>query len=396
MPKQAILSAKAVTAIRTPGRHAIGGGTYLNISEDGHRQYWARGMDAHGKRRWRVLGDADTLTLTEARVTARTAIAKALEAELAPTHARTFLEAATAFMADRESTWKHPAHRRQWELSIEYVPGLHRIPVHLIGARDVATALAPLQDRPESLQRTRGRIEQIIDAELVGAGILDKPNPAALRTQRHLVPGLAPNQRRKARKAVEHHAAMPLESARALWHRIPDTVPGRALRLLMLTATRTSEIRKAQWKHWNPTAKVLTIPPENAKNGVAHEIPVPTAALALFENPREPSAFIFTHARSGNHLSQDAMRMTLRRAGVSSDEATVHGFRSTFRDWCRAAGKDETLAELALAHTVGDEVVRAYARGTALDRRRELMEDWAAALTAPPTAGNVTPIRKVR
>jgi integrase len=393
MPRQVVPTAKQIAAFKEPGRHAVGGGAYLVITKTVTREWWARGADPHGRRRWVVIGNADTITPAEARATATTAIAKAAAQEAAPTGALAFLEAAAAYMADRQAVWKHKAHRAQWQHSIDLVPTLHRLRADKIGARDVAAALMPLQDRPETLQRTRGRIEQIIDAELIGAGILDRPNPAALRTQRHLVPALAPDQRRKARKAIEHHAAMALDAARDLWHRIPNTVPGRALRLLLLTATRTSEIRLAQWKHWDPKTRVLTIPPENAKNGVAHAIPVPTAALAFFQNPRQPSDFVFTHARSGKHLSQDAMRMVLRRAGVATGEGAVHGFRSTFRDWCRATGKDEVLAELALAHTVGDSSQRAYARGTALERRRDLMEQWAEALTAPPAADNVTQLR---
>lgn len=396
MPKTPHLTAKAVDKIRYTGRHAIGGGVYLVITENGSRQYWARGDAGDGRRRWRVLGAADTLTIAEARATAARALTEAAEAVRPDRHIRTFLEAANAFTGDRKGTWKSKAHRQGWENSIAHLKPLHRLPVDKISARDVAAALIPLQNRPETLARTRGRVEAIIDAEMVGAGITDHPNPATLRIQRHLVPALAPAQRRKARKAVVHHAALTLEDTRALWARIPNTKPGRALRLTILTACRTSEIRLAQWKHFDPVARTLTIPVENTKTDIDHVVPLTAAALAVMGKTGKPDAFIFTHARDGSCLSQDAMRMTLRRLGVEGDEGTVHGFRSTFRDWTRAEAKDETIAELCLGHQVGDEVTRAYARDTAPQRRRTLLEEWSDAVTLAPTTGNVTPIRGAR
>jgi integrase len=397
MPRKVNLTAKAVAKITTPGRHAVGPGCYLSIDPDGGREWWARGTDQHGRRRWARIGDAAHMNLAEALQTAPTAVTQAAEAQAAPKGTRTFLEAANAFFEAHAPTWKNKAHAAQWRLSIfTYAKPLHYMKVDLITARDVAAILLPLQDRPETCVRARNRMEQIIDSELVGAGLITHPNPSTLKIQSHLVPALSKKSRKKARKAVEHHPALPLAEARALWHRIPNTVPGRALRLLMLTCLRTSEVRFAQWKHWNPETRVLTVPRENAKNGEVHTVPVPAAALPLLSNPRAPDAYVFSHARSGRHLSQDAMRMTLRRAGVASSDGAVHGFRSTFRDWCRDTGRDETLAELALGHTPGDDTVKAYARSNALERRRELMEDWSEALTAPDYAGNVTPIRGAR
>jgi integrase len=392
MPKVVHLTARAISALREPGRHAVGKGVYLHIADDGTRQFWARGT-VEGKRRWTVLGDAATLTVSEAAAIASGAIAKAATPKQAPAHVRTFKGAYTAFCEARQGSWKHKAHRAQWDRSLELIPTLHAIPVDKINARDVAAALIPLQDRAETLQRTRGRIEQVVDAEMIGAGIMDRANPATLRVQSHLVPGLSKAQRKKARQAIEHHAAMTFAQTRELWPRILDTVAGRALRLAILAGCRTNEIRQLRWRDWNPETRVLTITAENSKIDMRHDIPLPVAALSVIGTPGAPDAHIFTKSLAGKPLSQDTMRMALRRLGVTPEQGTVHGFRSTMRDWARDNGHDENLAELALGHKPGNAVVRAYARSDAFDRRAKFMEAWATAVTTP-TGTNVTPIRK--
>jgi integrase len=158
-----------------------------------------------------------------------------------------------------------------------------------------------------------------------------------------------------------------------------EAMAARALEFLILTATRTSEVLNAQWSEIDLEARVWTIPAERMKARKAHAVPLTDAAMAILEplHDLRVSAFVFPGQKPNRPLSTSAMDALLRR--MKAEDVTVHGFRSTFRDW---AG-DETqfardVAEAALAHRVGDETERAYRRGTALDKRRQLMKAWEA------------------
>ena len=374
MPVIRVLSVRQIASIVKPGRHAVGGGLYIVITPHS-RQWWARSTDGTGRRVWRVLGNAQHISLTEARLLASAPPPKAQKAAaLLPT----FSQAAEAYISEHCPGWKHRAHLAQWRRSIALAERLGSLQVNAITPADVSAVLAPLADRPETLLRTRARIEMVLDAALLGAGLHGHVNPATMRLQQRLTSGLSPDRRRKARRAVEHHPALGMDATRALLAGLPRSTPARALAFTIFTALRTSETRLARWRHLDSATATLVLPPELTKTGITLTVPLSAAVMELIGLPGAPDAFIFLGRKRGAPISQDAMRMVLRRR--TEGHATVHGFRATFRDWCRLTGKDAELAELSLGHVVGSAAARAYARNDALERRRTLMEEWAAAL----------------
>jgi len=384
------MSAREVERLRKPGRHAVGGGAYLNIDEGGRRQWWARGRKADGRRGWHVLGDARVMLLQEARRLA----AQGIPDKAKPAGSVTFLEAATAYIEANEPTWKHQAHRRQWRYTVdELLAPLHAMRVVDIRPADVAAALVGLQDRAETLVRARARVEMIID-HVYALLDIDKANPARWKVQSRIVPALKSDVRRKVRAAVRHHPAPTVQQARDLWRALPVAVGSDALRLVMLCALRTSEARLVRWKDWDERDGVLTLPAAITKTARPLRIPVPAAAIEVLSRQKSAkarTAFIFPGV-GGEEMSQDTLLMALKRSGIDgAGDLTVHGLRSTFRDWVRETGRDEVLAEITLGHAVGKAAEKAYARSDAFDRRRILLEEWADAVVGD---GKVIALRR--
>jgi integrase len=245
--------------------------------------------------------------------------------------------------------------------------------------------LAPIwQTKAETAARLRGRIERVLDAARV-KGLRSGENPA--RWRGHL-DKLLPKRQKLSRG---HHVAMPFED-------VPDfvadlrkreAIAALALEFCILTASRSGEVLGAVWPEINRAAKVWTVPAERMKGGREHRVPLSPRALEILDKLAAVTAgdHIFPGQRLGRPLSVMAMEMVLRRMKV---DVTVHGFRSAFRDW---AGETTTfpreVAEAALAHVVGDKTERAYRRGDALEKRRKLMDAWAAFIGSSKTAGTV-------
>lgn len=205
---------------------------------------------------------------------------------------------------------------------------------------------------------------------------------------------LMPTQKR----TVKHHAALPYVDLPAFIARLRDR-PGftaRALELLILTAARTSEITGARWQEIDLEHKVWTIPTDRMKAGRPHRVPLSNRAVSLLKTmPRDQEGdFVFPGARKGKPLSPMAMDMMLQRMGHKG-AATVHGFRSAFRDWAADNHYRDDIAELALAHSKGTQTEKAYLRSDLLERRVPLMADWAAYCSGTPVkkSANVTPLR---
>jgi integrase len=175
------------------------------------------------------------------------------------------------------------------------------------------------------------------------------------------------------------------------------SVPDRALEFLILTASRTGEVRGAVWDEIDLAGGVWTVPGARMKSGQPHRVPLSEPALALLEAlPREgtSNAFVFIGARPGQGLSPSMLQRSLARI---RDDATVHGFRSTFRDWAgERTGFPFEVLEKALAHTVGNKASRAYARSNSLTERNKLMQKWAAFCGSPPAEGAILPMRAAR
>lgn len=364
-----------------PGRHSDGGGLYLNVSPTGTKSWLFMWVPAGGSRREMGLGAYPTVSLAKARGKAaecREAVGEGRDpiVEKKREAEPTFGECAERFIESVKSEWRNAKHRQQWAntLGDGYCSNIRPKRVSQIGTDDVLAVLNPIWlSKAETASRIRGRIERVLDFAKV-KGWRSGENPAAWRGHlRNILP-----KRQKLMRG--HHAAMPFESVPAFVDRLRglDAMAARALELAILNAARSGEVLGARWSEIDFDRKQLTIPRERMKGGVAHTVPLSTQAFALLKRLHEArvSDYVFPGERKGRPLSNMAMEMLLRRMKVT--DATVHGFRSSFRDWCGdKTSFPRDLAEAALAHKVGDETERAYRRSDALEKRRKLMQAWA-------------------
>jgi integrase len=381
------LTARQVAALNATGRHSDGGGLYVRVTSAGAKS-WVFMATVAGKRVEVGLGSTNAVTLAGARTIASTmreavAMGKNPRDVLEPSapaeqpRVPTFGEFAEEYIASVEAGWKNPTHRAQWRNSLrDHAAKLTSVPVDEVDTDLVLDVLRPIWlTKAETAGRIRGRIEKILDAAKArGLRPRDALNPAALRGHLAL---LLPRQGGMVRG---HHKALPYAEIPAFMARLRtrDALAARCLEFTILTAARSSEALQASWAEIDREQQLWTVPATRMKAGKEHVVPLSAPAIALLtalrpEHPK-PAARIF--AINGATRSNMAMTMLLRRMGV--DNATVHGFRSTFRDW---AGDRTSVAreivEAALAHTISNKAERAYRRGTALERRRELMSSWA-------------------
>lgn len=386
------LTALKVGKATEPGMYADGGGLYLQVTNAGARS-WIYRFSLAGRAREMGLGPLALLGLQEAR-------AKALEARrlrhegVDPIEARhaahmrqqldaakavTFKECAEAYIKAHRAAWRNDKHAAQWEstLATYAEPVFGSLSVQAIDTALVLKVVEPIwATKPETAGRVRGRIEAVLDWATV-RGYRTGENPS--RWRGHL-DKLLP-ARSKVRKVV-HHPAMPYSELPSFLAELREQqgVAARALEFTILTAARTGESIGATWEEINLADKVWIVPAERMKAGKEHRVPLCTRALAILDEmkvDRDPSEqFVFPGGRRGKPLSNMGMAMTLRRMG--RDDLTVHGFRSSFRDWAaeRTTFPSEVV-EMALAHAVGDKVEAAYRRGNLFDKRRRLMQQWA-------------------
>ncbi|QBX37249.1 site-specific integrase [Brevundimonas sp. S30B] len=394
-----LLSARFVATTKKAGLHSDGGGLYLEVDEGGSKR-WTFIWRSGGRRRQMGLGGTLTTDLAEAREMANAArrqIAKGLdpiaERKAARTKGRTFGQAADDLLASLQPEWRNDKHAYQWKYSLETLAAsLRPLAVDAITTADVLAALKPIwTTTPETASRTRGRIERVLDAERA-AGNRTGENPA--RWKGHLA-ALLP-KRQKLTKG--HHPAMPFEQVGDFMPllRSRPALSARALEFVILTAARTNEVLGARRAEFDMDKRVWTVPAERMKLGVDHRVPLSSRAVVLLEgvfaDMPDPDGLVFADAK-GDQLSDAAMSRLLRvRMGFSA--FSVHGFRSTFRDWAgEATTFPEAVAEAALSHQVGTEVERAYKRGDVLEKRRKMMEAWASYCDRPK-AGNVVDMRR--
>lgn len=384
-----------------PGQHSDGKGLYLRVSPSGSRQWVFRFTVPGGGRVTEMgLGSANSVTLAEARRLAdearrevaagRSPVEARREAAKATIGKPTFGQCALGYIAAHEASWRNAKHRQQWRSTLEtYCTAIWDKPVDAIDTEAVLSVLQPLwQSVPETASRLRGRIEAVLDAAKA-QGHRHGENPARWRGH---VDKLLPKRQKLSRG---HHAAMPYFVLPAFLARLREreAVAALALEFTILTAARSGEVLGARWSEIDLEAKVWTVPAARMKGGREHRVPLSGRAVWIIERLAEvrSSDFVFPGQRSGKGLSGMAMEMVLRR--MKSD-VTVHGFRSSFRDWAGdATSFPRELAEAALAHVAGDETERAYRRGDALEKRRGLMQAWADYVEGHDTA-KVIPMRK--
>ncbi len=388
------LTTRQVDTIAKPGRHADGGGLYLVVGPDGGSRKWVLRYMLNGKRRDMGLGSAGRggLPLAQARAAASEArglIQKGIDplehrradaaAASPPAAIPTFGEMADALLASLGNEWRNDKHRAQWEMTLRvYAKPLRPLPVDEVDTNAVLAVIKPIwSTKNETASRLRGRIERVLDYAKT-LGHRSGENPALWRG--HLS-NVLPKRQKLTRG---HHPAMPYDQVPAFVQalRLRDSVGARALEFTILTAARSGEVLGATWGEIELDKALWTIPAARMKGARQHRVPLPgraveilreVAALRRTNKPGEP---LFPGSRPGRGLSNMAMDMLLRRMG--RDDATVHGFRSSFRDWAgERTSFPREVAEAALAHLVGDDVERAYRRGDALEKRRSLMQEWA-------------------
>jgi integrase len=389
------LHARAVTAIAKFGRHADGGGLYLSVSPNGGRR-WVFLFRWQGKPTEIGFGSARDVPLARARELASQARSKLAEG-INPRGFRTASEGATfGECADRvveamSPSWRNEKHQAQWKMTLrEYAAPIRGLPVDKVTTDDVLAILKPLwNEKPETASRLRGRVERVLDAAKA-QGLRSGENPARWRGHLdHLLP-------RPKKLARGHHPAMPYDELASFIARLREREANSALalELCILTAARSGEILGMRWSEVDLDKKTWTVPANRMKAGREHRVPLSRRAVAILSQLEKLKAgdFVFPGQVCDKPLSNMAMEMVLRRMKI--EEATVHGFRSTFRDWAgNVSNFPREVVETALAHVIGDKAEQAYRRSDALEKRRKLMEAWAA-YCEPKAAGNVAQIGK--
>ena len=377
------LTARTVQSLKKPGRHADGAGLYLVVDKSGAKR-WAFLFRRAGKLREMGLGSANSVSLARARQLAqdaRSQIAAGLdpiaEKEKALAAARpkpTFGVFAVEFLESIEQGFRNEKHRKQWHMTLtKYADPISKVPIDEVTTDQVLSILSPIWlTRHETASRLRGRIERVLDAAKA-RGLRSGENPARWRGHLSLLLPAKPKLQRG------HHAALPYAQAPAFFTDLQAnaSVSSLGLQFLILTAARTSEVRLATWDEIDFETQVWTIPAARMKAGRVHRVPLTSLACEVLDAVRgeAPGVYIFQGGRANRPLSEMAFTMLLRR--LEQPEITVHGFRSTFRDWAaEQTSHPGEIAEAALAHVVGDATERAYRRGDALERRRALMQDW--------------------
>jgi integrase len=390
------LSATAVEKRKKPGRLGDGGGLWLNIRKGGSKSWIFRWTPSGGVPREMGLGPYPAVSLAMARIRAqdcRQIVADGGDpkAERDKEAEPTFGECVEMYLASMERQWTNAKHRYQWRQTLtDYCIPIRKRKVSEIDLPDILKVLQPIwNEKTETASRLRGRLERVLNYAKV-KGWRSGENPAMWR-------GNLENVLPKPRKLTSGHLpAMPYADVPAFLERLrnQEALAARALELLIFTVARTSEVLNAQWSEFDFETGIWTVPAERMKTRKEHRVPLTAAATEVLLPLHEArmSEWVFPGQAPKKPLSSMAMEMLLRRMKI--ENATVHGFRSSFRDW---AG-DQTsfpreVAEGCLAHNVGNEIERAYRRSDALEKRHRLMEAWADYCSKQSEA-NVIHLRK--
>ena len=391
---------------RQAGLIGDGNGLWLQITVGRNKptRSWLQRYTFNGRRREMGLGSVAIVSLTEARA-ASLQCRKLLHDGIDPIEHRkaeraaraaaaakmmSFDECAAAYIGAHRHAWRSERHAQQWPTTLaKYVsPVFGRLPISQIDTAFVVKALRPVWERmPKTASRLRGRIEAILDWATV-SGFRQGENPA--RWDGHLEHVLASPRKLQP---IEHHAALPYRDVPAFMANLRKLkgTTARAVEFTILCAARRGEALGARWEEIDFDDKVWTIPPSRMKSGKAHRVPLSPHAIAIIEGEHaiRCSALVFP----GNRSLWGGTVANLIKS-IATD-ATLHGFRSSFRDWCgEQTNFPREVAEAALAHRVGDAVEQAYRRGDALEKRRKLMTAWSDFCGRPARTGSmVTPMR---
>jgi integrase len=391
------LTALKVQRAKRPGMYPDGHGLYLQVTEVGAS--WVYRFMLDGRAREMGLGPLHTITLAKARERAAQARELRLDGvdpierrrseqaaqRVAGATAMSFRQCGDAFIASHKPRWTSAVHGRQWTNSLakHVYPVIGGLPVHDIDTKLVMKVVEPLwRTIPETASRLRGRIESILDWAKVRdyragenparwRGHLDKLLPARSKVRQHL--------------AALPYAELPGFIA-AL--REQEGIAARALEFTILTATRVGETRFARWSEFNLLDKIWIVPAKRMKAQREHRIPLSARTLAILQEMQshrlagDADGYVFPGGKVGRPLADTVLLRLLQRMGRG--DLTAHGFRSSFRDWCaERTNVPSEVAEMALAHAVGNKVEQAYRRGDMFEKRRRLMQQWATFCTTP-------------
>lgn len=406
------LTARKVETLAAPGRYGDGAGLWLQIGPEGGKS-WLFRFTLNGRSRMMGLGPADLISLSEARQAAfeqRKLLQAGIDPlaqrniqqekeRLAHASALAFRTAASRYIETKKPEWKNAKHAAQWTSTLETYayPIIGDLPVASLDTGTVLKVLEPIwMIKPETASRLRGRVEAVIDWA-TARGYRQGENPA--RWKGHLDKLLSA---RAKRRNVNHHPALPYLDVPAFYQSLcaKDEMSAKALAFTILTAARTNEVIGARWSEIDLVRKVWTVPANRMKAGREHRVPLSEQAVKILQGLQAGSddAPLFQGAKKGKSLSNMAMLAYLRRTKISG--LTVHGFRSSFRDWAaEMTNYPREVAEQALAHTISNQVEAAYRRGDLFEKRHRLMRDWARFCSLPQKnkdVNNVLPIASAK
>ncbi len=396
MPKEVrdALTAARVRQEQRPGRYADGNGLYLHVSETGARWWIWRGT-VHGIRCERGMGSARLVSLAEAREIARTwrRIARdggdpVVERDKHKRKSLTFEDATRQVWSEQiAQPGRNEKCAKQWFGTLrDYAfPTIGARPVHTITQSDILRVLSPIwAEKPKTARMIRQRLRTVLNWART-AGHCEGINPVE-----GVEDGL-PKQRHR----VRHLKALPYQDLPNLMRHLEaaEGVAALALRFLILTAARSGEVRSMTWGEVDLDSAVWTVPGERMKAGLPHRVPLSDAAVAVVNTVQGmDSQLVFPGQRRGKPMHDMTIAAPLRRMGVAG---TVHGFRSTFRDWAaERTSAPREIAEMCLAHFVGYGVERGYRGSDLFDKRRDLMYQWARLCLSAGSKGDVVELRR--
>ncbi|MCW8918054.1 MAG: integrase arm-type DNA-binding domain-containing protein [Gammaproteobacteria bacterium] len=395
-----------------PGKYEDGGGLRLVVSKTGAKK-WVLRFTFHRdngtkKRREMGLGSYPDVGLAEAREMAseyRKDIKNGVDPiearKVVPEEVPSFATCAARYIRAHRHGWKSGKHARQWVRTLKTYARteIGAKKVDAITTEDILKILTPIwNSKTETAKRLQGRIEIVLDYAAAHK-YRDPLNPA--RWRGHL-DKLLPKPSRV--KKASHHPAMPYMEVPSFMAELSgnDSISAKALRFLILTATRTSEALEAKWEEIDLDAAVWTIPAERMKAKKEHRVPLSSAAITILKelDREEDNPYLFPGARNGRPLSNMALLQLMRGMGygVKGDRGSYvpHGFRSSFRDWSgEVSNFPRDVAEMALAHVIENKVEAAYRRGDLFAKRYKMMQAWSDYLVSTE-AGTVMALKQER
>ena len=389
------LTARGVDNLNEQGMYADGNGLYLKVTKTGSKS-WVHRYQINGRRRDMGLGNLKDTSLKEAREAVgdnRKLIRKRLDPidQRTPSDAiPTFNECATRVIASKKSEWSNPKSAQQWKNSLKNYasPFIGKTPVDQITTDSVMKVLTPIWNtKTETASRVRNRIEIILDWAKVKK-YRKGENPAMWRGQlEHLLP--KPSKVQK----VQHYSAMPYEEISDFMAELhtKTTISAKALQFTILTACRTSEAIGASWDEIDMDKRLWTIPAERMKMDKPHTGTLSKQDMSLIKSLPSTEGWLFPSPHYDKHISNSAMLVLLKRY-MGHPKLTIHGFRSSFRDWtAEETSTPNIVAEMALAHGISSETEKSYRRGDLLAKRRTLMDMWG---NYCDKTSNVIPFKK--